>query len=376
MYLCIDGLAQRLSSATALQKRAAIQTLAKCGLKDKDIASLCNANLKTVAKWKHRSFIHDAPRSGAPSTLTEQDKDSLTLLCRDHWNVSTRKLTKILGNRRSQSGNLPASRTTIRRFLRSTDWGRHAYRLQKAPLLSQKNIQDRLRFCCMVRDNGFCAGDNSAREKLDQMMFTDESVVELFPTPNRQNVRIRTSDPNMRAPIGIPKHGLKVIVAGGLSSRGLTELIIVDPGATVDGEYYRRRILPNYYRDSRRSTTGSSVTETSMFGTDGCQVFMQDGAPAHAALATMAMLHQQYPVVWGRGDWPGNSPDLNPIEHVWPAIQDSVFIDPRPRNRVELIARVKAAWSNLSHDFLRRLVYSFPSRASTCIERNGMGTGY
>ena len=35
---------------------------------------------------------------------------------------------------------------TVQRFVKSTDWGHTAYKLTKEPILTPKNIQDRLKF--------------------------------------------------------------------------------------------------------------------------------------------------------------------------------------------------------------------------------------
>ncbi|GFV89117.1 putative transposase like protein [Trichonephila clavipes] len=41
---------------------------------------------------------------------------------------------------------------------------------------------------------------------------------------------------------------------------------------------------------------------------------MQDGVPCHTARSIKAFLAEQnIPLL----DWPGNSPDMNPIENVW-----------------------------------------------------------
>ncbi len=42
--------------------------------------------------------------------------------------------------------------------------------------------------------------------------------------------------------------------------------------------------------------------------------FMQDGAPCHTARAVMNYLRERNVTVL---DWPGNSPDMNPIETLW-----------------------------------------------------------
>ncbi|KAJ4446682.1 hypothetical protein ANN_13379 [Periplaneta americana] len=80
---------------------------------------------------------------------------------------------------------------------------------------------------------------------------------------------------------------------------------------------------------------------------------MQDGARAHTDKSTQDTIKNSGIKVWT--DWPGNSPDLNPIEHLWSRLQESVFRTPRPRNRNELIARVLEEWESITQEYIFRL---------------------
>ena len=65
-------------------------------------------------------------------------------------------------------------------------------------------------------------------------------------------------------------------------------------------------------------------------------IFMQDGAGPHTANTTQRWLEQSDFKYWTKYEWPGNSPDLNPIENmcVSPKGTDQMLSDDVLRNRV------------------------------------------
>ena len=77
-------------------------------------------------------------------------------------------------------------------------------------------------------------------------MFTDESPIDLYPEPNSNNYRYRTDSIANVPTIAVPKHGLRIMVAAGITGFRKTELIVIDEDRTANADYYAAKILPVY----------------------------------------------------------------------------------------------------------------------------------
>jgi len=103
------------------------------------------------------------------------------------------------------------------------------------------------------------------------------------------------------------------MVSVGVSKTGCTELIFVDPGAKINGQYYRdvllqKKIMPAIRRVSRNMFT------------------QQDSTSAHRARDTIELLRRTTPDFIAPDMWPPNSPDLNPVDYaIWSIMQQRVY---------------------------------------------------
>ena len=100
---------------------------------------------------------------------------------------------------------------------------------------------------------------------------------------------------------------------------------------------------------------------------DPNKIFMQDGAPAHTAKATMEWLKNNNIKLL---PWAANSPDLNPIEFLWARIKATLKVRVNA-GRDELIKAVETAWNGIDQKEIDALVGSFHGRVNKMQENDG-----
>ena len=73
--------------------------------------------------------------------------------------------------------------------------------------------------------------------------------------------------------------------------------------------------------------------------------------------------------------WPGNSPDLNPIENIWDHLARQIAKE-KFQNGKGLLEKLKVTWQEIPLPYLEKLVDSMPQRIEAVIKAKGGATRY
>lgn len=156
------------------------------------------------------------------------------------------------------------------------------------------------------------------------------------------------------------KHPTKVMIWSVICGRGLGRLQIVN-GIMRQDQYVtilKERLIPQLQE---------------WFPNGNC-IFMQDGAPCHTAKSVKKFLNDNNILLL---DWPGNSPDLNPIENTWELLKREISKE-KITNKTTLIEKIIFNWNHnekLKQNALN-CIHSMPRRVKAVIEAKGGSSKY
>ena len=302
----------------------------KAGLTMKIVAEKLDVSLRSVQRWSRRDILGKSmetlPRNGRPKILSRK-----TLGKRGK---STRTIARNLVN-----SGYTASHSTVHRYLRNSI-NVYPYKRQQIPRLTEKMKQNRLNFA--LKHKNWTVTD------WQKVLWSDESPFQLFAPPNRQNDRVWSHSSIDVQPFKRVKFPAKIQVWGMMSHRVLSELHIIPQKQSINGEYYRENILKLTCMNAvNRTSDSGTILERAMLENMSQATFMQDGAPAHTAKLTQVWCSENLPRYWAKADWPGNSPDLNPIENLWAILGENLSKLPEVCTLNALVDNLKKEWARV-----------------------------
>uniref|UniRef100_A0AAY5KIQ5 Tc1-like transposase DDE domain-containing protein n=1 Tax=Esox lucius TaxID=8010 RepID=A0AAY5KIQ5_ESOLU len=104
--------------------------------------------------------------------------------------------------------------------------------------------------------------------------------------------------------------------------------------------------------------------------------FQQDNAPCHKAqiISNWFLEHDNEFIVL---KWPPQSPDLNPIEHLWDVVERELrALDVHPTNLHQLQDAILSICANISKECFQHLVELMPRRIKAVLKEKGGQTQY
>ena len=191
-----------------------------------------------------------------------------------------------------------------------------------------------------------------------KVLFSDESTIQQFGTRKQQVRRPVSTRFEDRYTVATMKHPPSVMIWGAMSSNGTAGLFFLPKGTTMNGVRYLEMLQ-------------EKLQLHMVF--HKCTTFMQDGAPCHRSKIVSKFLKKKKIKTI---DWPGNKPDLNPIENLLSLLKNKVA-DRQPTRDQEMETAIKLVWIHeITPEYCRNLVQSMPRRLQAVLNNRGGHTKY
>lgn len=301
---------------------------------------------KIIKKYNTTGNIENTPRTGRPKKLTYRDERSVLRMVREQPRTSA---PQIAAQVEKETGKHVSSEC-IRRTLRKRGYNGRVPR--KKPLVSTTNRVKREQF---------------AKEHLKKnmvfwkrCMFTDESKFTIFTSDGRGKVwRKPCKALDLQNTIPTVKHGGgAVMVWGSMAVTGVGSLVFID---TIMNKQVYLNILKGHLKD-----------DAAKLQLGNQWIFQQDQDPKHTSHLVREWLLYNVP---RQLHSPPQSPDLNPIEHVWGYLKKQ--IQKRTVTTRDSLKRVlQEEWAKIPTTFTNTLVVSMPRRVAAVLEAKGGPTKY
>lgn len=299
-----------------------------------------------ILKQKKTGQVIDLPKSGRKRKTTNRI-DRLIIKEFEKSPFSTAEdVRKYLTN----NGICDISAQTIRNRTKEAELGNYVAR--KKPALSPMNIQKRLFFAqkYLKKTNSFWS----------KVLWSDESKFNLCQSDKTKRVYRRKNqslDPKHIIPT-VKFGGGNIMVWGCMSSAGVGSLVFID--YKMKKEHYVNILNDNLEYSAHLLGLGNKF------------YFQQDNDPKHVSKFALDFFEENAIKLLKT---PPQSPDLNPIEHLWHYIKIKLS-DRRFRNKEQLKKAVIKEWNEIGDDVTRNLVESMPQRLEAVIKANGGHTKY
>lgn len=299
-----------------------------------------------INKYQTKDTVLDLDGRGRRRKTTPQIDRSIVSMVQSDRRLSAVQIARQL----QESDSIAVSAQTIRNRLHDSQFRSRVAR--KKPFLKDDHKQARLDFALRHQYKPI--------EFWRKILWSDESKFNRISSDGPVKVWRKSNEAYQLACMrGTVKHGGgNVMVWGCMSYNGVGQLAFIDERMTA--EVYSRILDNNLFQSADRLHLPSDF------------IFQQDNDPKHTARSTKAWM-DEYGVLLLQ--WPAQSPDLNPIEHLWDQLERKAG-NRRCKTDKELKDLLTDAWNRLESEKIRNLVDSMPRRLAAVITADGGPTKY
>jgi transposase len=301
---------------------------------------------KVIKRYKLLSSTENHPRSGRPKKMTERDHRHLVSNVMKNRHATLQDITN----------NMPSnvSQRTIQRVLHEHNINSRI--AAKKPFIKNINQVKRLAFAQKHQ--------NLTVDDWKNILWTDESSFEIGKNSRQVHVWRKPSerfDSSCLTPSF--KSGRQTVMVWGCFMWGKRGPLVIMPKGSINGAKYvevMEEAMLDFWMEQSEER--------------GYIVLQEDNAPIHTCKQAKEWRKSRDIISL---TWPPNSPDLNPIEHVWYLIKGVIQkMNSRPMTLPSLKDAIKKAWDECDQLIMNRLVESMPDRIAAVIKAQGGNTKY
>ena len=332
------------------EQRTNITSALLQGQSIRQVASRCGVSKSVVQKIRSRYCPYAVPAlKGRPPKLSPQTKRFCVRA------ITSGKLETAVAVEKKLKDELgvDVSDRTVTRALREA--GLRAAEKENKPMLSAKNVKARLDFANRHKD--------WTEADWKRVIWSDETKINRFCSDGRSWCWIRDGESRQ------PRHVKQTVKNGGGS-------LMIWGCMTAHGPGYMCRIDRNMTKEVYLKILKDELQQTiKEYRLDPKKViFQQDNDPKHTAKSVREWLKD---APFETLEWPAQSPDLNPIEHLWATVKSRLNEYERPPNgMIELWERIESVWNEIDKDTCLKLIKSMPTRIKAVREVKGWWTDY
>lgn len=301
---------------------------------------------KVINNYNTTGSILSKTRSGRPPLLTHREQTTVIKSIRLNPRMTAHQVSLQI----EESFSKTVSDDTVRRAIKKADY--HSRVARKKPLISEVNRQKRITFA-----NEYISKPQDFWSKI---IFSDESKFCIFGIKGKVLVWRKSGEAFKKENlVGTVKHGGSgVMVWGCMAASGVGNLIFID--SIMNQGLYIEILKKNLKQSAAK------------LGLENEYWFQQDNDPKHTALNTKLWLVYN---VKNQLRTPPQSPDLNPIEHLWDLLERKIRKHTITSKKM-LKDVILEEWGNITAEETRKLVFSMPKRLTEVLQRTGYPTSY